>query len=174
MSIRGSYIDLVKIFQELDSISVMDHRYFIDQYEESVFRHGKSFFIDSHYQYRYARSLFAAEQYRKFLSECKPALSFLLNYEDWDDFGRENYKSLLYEMASAHVCLEEYNEYKFIRKQLVDLDYSKIDLKQLRISIWRQRFSPVLSIVNNKYFLYSLVALATVSISYVISMFLFY
>ncbi len=156
------HTDLVRLLKHLDSLPVREYYNYIMQYEDCVASLGKSFFTDSHYQWRYVISLFEQGQYHKFLNHVDETLAYLLSSPEWDGGAKYEYNGLLYKKAAAHAQLKEYDKARNICNQLEKLNYNNSELTFLRTRMFKSRTKDVFFILNdrNVYIALSLILLA--------------
>lgn len=159
-------IDLIQILKDLDRIPAIEYLIYIDQYEESRELLGDEFFEDSHYQFRYTKSLFESGHYGRFLCESGPCLAYLLNHKNWDKGGKEQYLNILFKKAAAHIQLGEFDQAQKTTQQLQKLKYPRQNIRYLRSKIIEARTRELIYFLDNRNFYFVLLSLLLLSIAF--------
>ncbi len=168
MNKKAFYTDVQKILDDLDRIPVRDYRIYVEQYEESQWQLDEGFFNESHYQWRYASSLYEIGEHEAFLKESDKALIYLVNQTNWEGRMRQKYLDLLFQKAISHTRLKEYKKADKSCKELKALGFDKRKIKFLKRHIFKSEAKSLILLLDNERFYLFLLAALSSSLAYLV------
>jgi hypothetical protein len=146
------HADLLRILRNLDEVPAREYAQYIAQYEDCQYKLGKRFFMTSHYQLRYVRSLFEQGRYYKFIANVDESLEYLINREGWNDGGKQDFMDLLYKKAAGFLHARDYVSTRKICSQLQNMGYGRKELEYLRGLTFKSRAKDLFGLLHSKNF----------------------